>query len=220
MARYSSLLLTALLTAGLMLTGCDSSGSANSSDGSGTLQLTMSGSGGSTNNALQDATTNAPPSNPTASDVDTARVTITEISIVPSADTSRGDSTDIGVTALTDSNFTVDLKNLQSGINAALPEIEIPAGTYSQLRLITADEAEVSFTSTTGTEPVMIASGSQTGLKLNFPDSEFTVDSADDRVDITVNWDVTESLRGAPQGQYVITPAINDVTVNVTSAGN
>ncbi|MFB6249815.1 MAG: DUF4382 domain-containing protein [Salinibacter sp.] len=213
MSRYSSFLCTALLTMGLVLTGCDSSGSAGES---GALELRMSGA--STSQTATRSPTTKMPSTPTASNVDTAYVTIDKISIVPTEDSTKGDSTEVGVTALTDSNFTVDLKNLQSGVDAVLPEIEIPAGSYSQLRLVTADEAQVSFASTNGTQPVMIASGQQTGLKLNF--DPFTIGGADDRVEITVNWDVEESLKGAPQGQYVITPAINGATVNVTSVGN
>lgn len=213
MNRYSSLFLTALLAVGLVLTGCDSTGSTSES---GTLALTMSGS--STSKALQTSAKTA--DSPTAADVDTAYVEITEISIVPTEDSTEGDSTEVGVTALSDSNFTVDLKNLQEGIDAVLPEIEIPSGSYSQLRLVTADKAQVSFDSTTGTEPVRIASGQQTGLKVNFPEDEFTIENADDRVEVTVNWDVEESLAGAPAGEYVITPAINDVSVSVTSAGN
>lgn len=213
MNRYSSLLLTALLAVGLVLTGCDSTGSTSES---GTLALTMSGS--STSKALQ--TSAKTPDSPTAADVDTAYVEIAEISIVPTEDSTDGDSTEVGVTVLSDSNFTVDLKNLQEGIDAVLPEIEIPSGSYSQLRLVTAEKAQVSFTGTTGTEPVMIASGQQTGLKVNFPEDEFAIENADDRAEVTVNWDVEESLRGAPQGEYVITPAINDVSVSLTSAEN
>lgn len=215
MSRDSSVFLTALLTVGLVLTGCDASGPTGDS---GSLELRMSGSS-TTQTATRTATAKMP-STPTASDVDTAYVTIDKVSIVPTENSTEGDSTEIGVTALTDSNFTVDLKDLQNGVDAALPEIEIPAGSYSQLRLVTADEAQVSFTGTNGTEPVMIASG---GLKLNFGDygeqDEFTIENADDRVEITVNWDVDDALKGGG-GNYVITPAINDVSVNLTSAGN
>jgi hypothetical protein len=181
MKRSSSLFLALVVGIGLVLAGCDASGSSGTS---GSLQVRMSGSSSSTTNTVR---TNMPDS-PTAADVDTARVTIEEIAIVPSAD--------IGVTALSDSNFTVDLKNLQSGLDALLPEIDVPAGSYSQLRLITAEKAQVSFTTTEGTEPVKIASGPQTGLKVNF--SEFTIESADDRVEVTVNWDVEKARRAAP----------------------
>ena len=213
MNQFSSPVLPFVVAVGLLLAGCDSTGS---SPENGTLQLTMSGS--STSKALQSSSKR--PDNPTAADVDTALVSIEKISIVPSEDSSQSGDADVGVTALTDSNFTVDLKDLQSGIDAVLPTIDIPTGSYSQLRLVTADEAKVSFTDTNGTEDVMIASGQESGLKVNFPDSEFTVENADDNVELIVNWDVEEALKGAPQGNYVITPAINDVTVTVTSAGN
>jgi hypothetical protein len=209
MSRYSSFLLTALLAVGLVLAGCDSSGTTGES---GSLELQMSGSS-TTNTSARTAA-----SKTTAADVDTAYVTINEVSIVPSEDSTDGDSTEVGVQVLSDSNFTVDLKNLQAGIDTALAEVDIPAGEYGQLRLVTANEAQVSFTDTDGTEPVMIASGQQTGLKVNF--DSFTIEGADDRVQITVNWDVEDSLSGSRQGQYVITPAINDATVNVQSLGN
>lgn len=218
MSRYSSAFLAALLAVGLVLAGCDASGSAGES---GALELRMSGP--STSQTATRSATTKMPNTPTASDVDTAYVTIDKVSIVPTEDSTEGDSTEVGVTALTDSNFTVDLKNLQNGVDAVLPEIEIPAGSYSQLRMVTADKAQVSFTSTSGTEPVMIASGQQTGLKLNFGDygeqDEFAIENADDRVEITVNWDVNDALKGGG-GNYVVTPAINDVSVNVTSVGN
>lgn len=209
MSRYSSFLLTALLAVGLVLTGCDSSGTTGES---GSLELQMSGSS-TTKTAARTASAKM-----TAADVDTAYVTINEVAVVPSEDSSDGDSTEVGVQVLSDSNFTVDLKNLQAGIDTALAEIDIPAGEYGQLRLVTANEAQVSFTDTNGTEPVMIASGQQTGLKVNF--DSFTIEGADDRVEITVNWDVEESLSGSRQGQYVITPAINDAIVSVQSIGN
>jgi hypothetical protein len=218
MSRYSSAFLAALLAVGLVLAGCDASGSAGER---GALELRMSGP--STSQTATRSATTKMPNIPTASDVDTAYVTIDKVSIVPTEDSTEGDSTEVGVTALTDSNFTVDLKNLQSGVDAVLPEIEIPASSYSQLRMVTADKAQVSFTTTSGTEPVMIASGQQTGLKLNFGDygeqDEFAIENADDRVEITVNWDVNDALKGGG-GNYVVTPAINDVSVNVTSVGN
>jgi len=202
MKRFSSLLLVAVVALGLTLTGCDSTTSE-----SGSLDVTMSGS---STKMLSKQTT--------ASDVDTARVTIDQLSIVPAGQTSNDGGTEVGVTVLTDSNFTVDLKNLQAGIDAVLPTIDIPTGTYGQLRLVTADQAEVSFTNTTGTEQIGIASGQQTGLKVNF--SEFTVESADDRVEMTVNWDVATSLEGSGSGTYRITPTINNASATVTSASS
>lgn len=206
MNRLSSLLLSVVVAVGLLFAGCDSTGSASES---GTLHLTMDDASAS-KTAIQ---TNAPVA---ASDIDEALVTIDEIAIVPAEDTSEGNSTDAGVTVLSDSNVTIDLKRLQAGIDTSLSDIEIPAGDYSQLRLVTADEASITFEGDSTATDVMIASGQQTGLKVNF--DPFTVENEDDLVELTVNWNVEESLKGTSQN-YVITPVV-DATVRVTSAGN
>lgn len=206
MHRYSSFLLSLVVAFGLLFaTGCDSTGS---SEESGTLELSMDGA--STTKALE---TSAKTS---ASDVDEALVTIGEVSIVPVEDTSDGDSTETGIKALSNDNFQVDLTELQTDIDTFMAEVEIPSGEYSQLRLVTTGPVEVTFADGT-TEDVMIASGQQTGLKVNF--DPFTIDSADDRVKVTVNWDVEHFLNGAAEGKRVITPVV-DATVDVTSAGN
>lgn len=206
MKRLSTLLFSVVLAFGLVLTGCDSTG--GSADGeSGTLELRTNGS---TSKALSSAKSTAQDS------ITEALVTITEVSIVPSEDSTEGDSTEIGVQALTNEDFEVDLKRLQTGLDTAIAEFEIPAGEYSQIRLITADKAKVTFDDGSQ-QDVMIASGQQTGLKVNF--DPFTIDSVDDRVEVTLNWDVQEVLRGNPAGQFVITPAI-EATVNVTSGGD
>jgi len=153
---------------------------------------------------------------PSVGDVDSVLVTIEEVSVVPVEDTSEGDSTETGISVLTSENFEVDLVELQSGLDTTLAETEIQPGTYSQIRMITAGKAEVFFSDGTQ-ESVMIASGQQTGLKVNF--DPFTIDSADDNVEVTLNWDVEGSLKGNPQGQFVITPVI-DATVDTTGAEN
>jgi hypothetical protein len=177
---------------------------------SGTLELNMSDA--STSKSLNTlATTSSAEAN-----VAEATVTIAELSIVPAEDTSDGDSTDAGITVLRDANFEVDLIDLQTGLDTTLAEIEIPSGEYSQIRLITDEEADVTFDDGTQ-EDVMIASGQQSGLKVNF--DPFTIESADDRAEVTLNWNVQESLKGNPQGNLVITPVI-DASVNVTNAGS
>ena len=131
--------------------------------------------------------------------------------------TSDGDSTETGVQVLSDSNFTVDLKDLQAGLDTSVAEMDVPAGTYGQVRLVTAGRAQVSFVDTEGTQPVMIASGQQSGLKVNV--ESFTIEGADDRVELTLNWNVEQALHGAPQGRYVITPVI-DASASVTTIDN
>lgn len=214
MRTYSSLLLSLVVAGGLLFAaGCDSTGPSADGD-SGTMELRMSGT--STSKALtQSATTDMGP--PTADSIETALVTIGEVSIVPAEDTSQNDSTETGVKALSDTDFEVDLKDLQAGLDTAMTEIDIPAGSYSQVRLITTGKAQVTFKGDSSPTEVMIASGQQTGLKVNF--DPFTIDSADDRVEITLNWDVQEALKGNPNGQYVITPAVQ-ATVDTSNAGS
>jgi hypothetical protein len=210
MKRLSDLLLSFVLVFGLVFaTGCDSTGSGSTDGQSGTLELRMDGS---TNKALSTLSSKST----TADSITSAAVTIGTVSIVPAEDTTEGDSTEVGVQALTDSSFTVDLKRLQAGLDTALTEIEIPSGSYSQVRLITEGKASVTFADSTQRD-VMIASGQQTGLKVNF--DPVTVESADDRVEVTLNWDVQESLKGNPRGQFVITPVI-DATVSAGGSGN
>lgn len=208
--RYlSSILFPAVVAFGLLFaTGCDSTGSMSA--GSGTLELSMSDA--PTSKSL---TTLATMSSAEAN-VTEATVTITEVSIVPAEDTSDGDSTDTGISVLHKENFEVNLIDLQTGLDTTLAEIEIPSGEYSQIRLITNQQASVTFDDGTQ-EDVMIASGQQTGLKVNF--DPFAIESADDRAEVTLNWDVQESLKGSSQGNFVITPVI-DASVNVSNAGS
>lgn len=210
MRHVSSILLSAVVAFGLLFAaGCDSTGSMSSGE-SGSLELSMSDA--STSKSLS---TLATTSSAQAS-VTEATVTITELSVVPAEDTSDGDSTDTGISVLRDANFEVDLIDLQTGLDTTLAEIDIPTDEYSQLRLITNEEANVTFDDGTQKD-VMIASGQQTGLKVNF--DPFTIESADDRAEVTLNWDVQASLKGNPQGNLVITPVI-DASANVTNAGS
>ncbi|MEF8816251.1 MAG: DUF4382 domain-containing protein [Salinibacter sp.] len=211
MNRLSSIAFTITVAFGLLFAaaGCDSSGSVNDGD-SGTLSLRMN------DGSTADASTSTSATTKSAhTSISEALVTIDELSVVPVEDTSDGDSTETGISVLRDENFEVDLVDLQTGLDTTLAELEVPTGEYSQIRLVTADQASVTFQDG-AQEDVMIASGQQTGLKVNFP--PFTITSPDDRVEVTLNWNVAESLKGNPQGQLVITPVI-DATVNTSSTG-
>jgi hypothetical protein len=216
MKRLSTLLLSSVLAFGLLFAvGCDSTGSTTES---GSLELRMDGS---TSKALSSVSTKSS----AADSVTEALVTVDEISIVPTEDSADGDSTDVGVQVLTDKDFEVDLKRLQTGLDTAMADLDIPTGEYSQIRLVTAEPVQATFKNGDQRE-VKIASGQQTGLKVNFPEDEFTIENADDRVEVTLNWNVEkfaeDILRGNAQfdqRQLVITPVI-EATVNVTSAGS
>jgi hypothetical protein len=163
-----------------LLVGCDSAGTAmedGPTDESATLQMHL---------------TDAP------GDVTKANVIIESVSIVPEDDTSDGDSTDTGISVLTAESFEVDLTQLQGEVDTLLAELDIEAGTYSQVRLITADpdKFDVAYETAQGDTAqanLKVPSGPQTGIKVNF-DSSLTVDSSVDTVDVTLDFDVEESF--------------------------
>ncbi|WP_259051642.1 DUF4382 domain-containing protein [Salinibacter ruber] len=208
MKRLSFVTLVALTTFGfLFATGCDSTGSVTDTE-DGTLSLSMSD--GSTTKSLR--THSGPNSAPDG--ITEALVTIDAVSVVPvEEEANEGDATEVGVSVLRDANFEVDLKELQTGLDTTLAELELPAGEYGQIRLVTAGMVSVTFQDGRQSD-VMIASNS---LKLDKFDP-FTIASADDRVEVTLNWDVKEALKGNSQGRFVITPAIA-ATVDTSSVG-
>jgi hypothetical protein len=206
MRRSTLALLSVVVALGLFAVGCDSTGSLSDGD-SGTLELSMNDATTSKSLSTLSTTSSAQDS------VAEATVTITEMSIVPAEDTSDGNSTDTGISVLLDEDFEVDLIDLQTGLDTTLAELDIPAGDYSQIRLTTNEKVSVIFNGGTQ-EDVMIASDQ---LKVNF--DPFTIESADDRAEVTLNWNVQQSLKGNPQGTLVITPVI-DASVNVINAGS
>lgn len=204
MKRLTFLVFTFTVTIGLIAIGCDSAGPTAESDEAGTLELRMAGMSSGETTATTAA---ASDSGGVISELDSASVVITRTAIVSEEDSSSSaaDSTEEGIKVLTEEDFPVDLIDLQSGIDTVLAKTDLEQGTYKQLRLITADRATVIFSDSTERE-VMVASGQQTGLKVNF--KPFTIDSPDDEVQITVQWDVERSLKGSRQGNLVLTPVV------------
>lgn len=213
MRRLSLLALSFVVTVGLVAVGCDATGPALDS-GSGSLELHMTGA--STSKTLASTADVGGPT--TVSSIDSASVTITRAAIITHGESAQGNSSgdESEIEVLTEEDFIVDLMDLQSGLDTLMTEVDLGQGTYTQLRLITADQATVGFQDGTETE-VMVASGQQTGFKVNF--ESFTIDSSDDRVQITIAWNVANSLQGNPQGKLVITPAIQ-ASVDTSGSGS
>lgn len=210
MRRLPLLFLALLTTVGLVAVGCDTAGTMVDS-GKGTVGLRLTGA--STSKALATTSVRSDSGDTTTtSNIDSASVLITRTALVAQGDSSTEDS----IAVLTEDDMRIDLMDLQAGLDTMLAEVEISQGTYSQLRLITADQATVVFDDSTEYD-VMVASGQQTGLKVNF--SPFTIDSPDDHVEITVQWDVENSLHGNRNGQLVITPSVK-ATVDTSEASS
>jgi len=212
MSRVSTILLSLTATLGLLLVaGCDSAGpSLDDSDGD------LSGS-----TTLQVHLTDAP------GDVTKANVLIESVSIVPEEDTSNGDSTDVGVSVLSDESFEVDLTQLEGEVDTLLGTLDLEPGTYSQIRMITADpdSFDVRYETAQGDTAqanLFVPSGAQTGIKVNF-DSPLTVDGAIDTVDVTLDFNVQESfIERGPTGQtsdYNFKPTVQAI-VDTVGSGN
>lgn len=209
MRRLPLLFLALVVSVGLVAVGCDSTGSMVD-DGEGTVELRLTGA--SASKALTAAAVADSGDSSTVGNVDSAAVTITRTVIVAQGDSADGDS----LVVLTEEDLTVDLMDLQSGLDTLMAEVALSQGTYEQLRMITADEATVRFDDG-AEEQVMVASGQQTGFKVNF--SPFTIDSPGDHVQITLQWDVENSLKGNRNGNLVITPAI-EASVDTSGASS
>lgn len=193
MRHLPTFLLALALSTGLLLTGCDSGGAASSG---GTLAVKL---------------TDAP------GDIVEAEVTIEEVTAVPAEDTSEEGGTDAGISVLTDSSFTVDLTTLQNGITTLLGQVQLEPGTYGQIRLKTAREATAMYEGSDGTAKeanLVLPSAEETGVKVNF--DPVTLDSENDRAEVTLDFSVEDSFVKAGQtGMYVFKPVVGAEAVVV-----
>lgn len=171
------------------------------------MDVTMT-DGSATTNAITTKDAISPKSHVTDT-LNSAVVTVSKISAVPADENGESDS-DAEPVVLSEESFDLDLIDLATGNTDRVNDLEIPAGDYGQMRLSTGDVVLTFKDETTKTG--MIASNQ---VKLNFSES-FTVNSADDKVDVTVDWNVVDNLEGNLRGRLVITPVVN-ATATVTS---
>ena len=187
--------LTVVLGGALTLIGCDTVGTSGSSaDDGGQLSVLL---------------TDAP------GDILEANVTIERVSVVPSTDTASGDADEGGLEVLSEDSMTVDLVQLQNDVTETLGTITIPEGSYSQIRLKTARDATVYYEDANGARQeadLMLPSADETGIKINF--EEFTVGSAQDSIEVTLDFNVHESFVKAGQaGKYIFKPVVHAQSV-------
>lgn len=159
-------------------------------------------------------------------DVTQAIVTIERVSVVPVEDSSGGDAREGGIELLSDSSFTTDLTKLQAGVDTALASIDsIPPGTYGQIRLVTADTADVLYETQNGeaTADLKQPSAAETGIKVNF--DPVTLDSSTDQAEVTLDFSVEDSfVKAGRSGKYIFKPTVQAKSVvangDTTSTGN
>jgi hypothetical protein len=129
-----------------------------------------------------------------------AEVTISSVRLVPDDD----DTGFVELLAADETPMTFDLIELQDGVNALLAERVVPAGTYSQLRLIVADATVTlidgyAFNDGTVTQTLFVPSGAETGIKVK---TNGVIEAEEDMVTVMViDFDVDHSfvINGDPE---------------------
>ncbi|HJV68617.1 DUF4382 domain-containing protein [Ideonella sp.] len=199
--KLQRMVLSACAALGLLLAGCGggSGGGGGGIGGTGVMRVSL---------------TDAP-----ACGYDEVNVTIDRIRVNQSAD--AGDN-DAGWTEIVmNPAKRVDLLTLQNGIVEALGETPLPAGKYTQLRLVLVDNSQaqplansVIPTGEAETE-LHTPSGQQSGLKVNMD-----VDVAEGQaVDVVLDFDACRSVvKAGNSGRYNLKPVIT-ATPMLTTAG-
>jgi hypothetical protein len=84
---------------------------------------------------------------------------------------------DDGPITLTDQGGEFNLMDLQNGVTEALASVEVPPGTYTQLRLVVQSASVtlvdgVTFTDGTSTQSLFVPSGARSGIKIELTDGD------------------------------------------------
>lgn len=203
MRRIHALVFAFVVSAGLLAwAGCDTMGTSQNTPNN------RAADGASFHVRLTDA----------PGDVVQAVVTIERVSVVPVEDSGNGDARNGGIQMLSDSAFTTDLTSLQAGVDTALASIDsIPAGTYGQIRLVTADTADVLYETAEGDSAratLKQPSAAQTGIKINF--DPVTLDAAGDSAEVVLDFSVEDSfVKAGRSGKYIFKPVVQAKSVVV-----
>jgi uncharacterized protein DUF4382 len=110
------------------------------------------------------------------------------------------------------SSATVDLVTLRNGGTLQLAVANVPAGTYSMMRLKLGAGSTVVVGGTT--YPLVVPSGEQSGLKIQGP---FTV-PAGGTLDLTIDVDASRSIIQTGAGTYILHPVLRVVNSSTTGA--
>ena len=117
-----------------------------------------------------------------------------------------------GWSVVSEDTTTVDLLTLTDGNFAVLADSTLPAGTYTQVRLILSENNTVMVDSML--HDLEIPSSMNTGLKLNHP---FTINDGA-MYEFTLDFDADRSIHQTGNGQYKMNPVIR-IIVDQMSGG-
>lgn len=124
------------------------------------------------------------------------------------SDTTETDTTetdDSGWVVLNDTPATYDLLTLQNGVFVTIGTAKVPSGHYTQVRLKLGAGSTVTIDGVV--HPLVVPSGTQTGLKLIGP---FDV-PAGGTVDIALDFDAARSIHQTGAGSYMLKPTVKVV---------
>jgi hypothetical protein len=128
-------------------------------------------------------------------------------------DEDDGDDEDNGIITLTDSTRQIDLLQLQDGVTTTLADVTVPAGSYSQIRFILGSDNYIVLNDGSR-QTLQVPSGMQTGIKVILPELEVANDG--DQIDVTLDFDVDESLiQTGASGRYLFKPTIKVKSASV-----
>ncbi|HEX2867328.1 MAG TPA: DUF4382 domain-containing protein [Ignavibacteriales bacterium] len=169
-----------LLAIAVLIAGCSKNDSSTSPQTGGTGQLKL---------YMADAPAN----------YKSVNIQVTRIEVHQGGDTSSTGSWLV----VKDSTQNVDLMQLRNGVMALLGNTPLPAGQYSQIRLIIGTGSYV--TDQAGVRhDLTIPSGSQTGVKLNTP---FTLQDGM-TYELTLDFDASRSIVVTGNSNYKLKPVI------------
>ncbi len=105
-----------------------------------------------------------------------------------------------------------DLLTLQDGVTATLADLDVPDGTYHQVRLFVRDEASVVFDDGTE-ENLKVPGGDNSGIKIQLPQLEINSDV----VEVTIDFDLNASFvkRGNSGKGYIFKPVLKPISLLV-----
>ncbi|MGE5352095.1 MAG: DUF4382 domain-containing protein [Acidobacteriota bacterium] len=127
-------------------------------------------------------------------------IQVTKVEVHQGSDTSSSTGSWLVVK---DSTMNIDLVQLRNGVTALLGNTPLPAGQYSQIRLMIGPGSYV--TDESGTKhDLSIPSGSQTGVKLN---NSFTLQDGV-TYELTLDFDASKSIVVTGNNSYKLKPVI------------
>ena len=140
-------------------------------------------------------------------EVDAINLVIREVSI------HRGDGEDEGGwEVLRTDTLDVDLLELRNGVFLTLADAEVPAGTYTQIRLKLDEGSTIVVDGVT--HPLVVPSGLQSGYKLV---GNFTV-PADGLLDLALDFDASRSVLLTGSGTWILKPTVRVMPISMAGA--